>query len=59
MFGFERLATAARRFEHAVLTGAADAPALAAALAAAIEASLREMPARAPGDMAAVGSPPG
>ena len=48
MFGFERLATVARRFEHAVQAGASDAPALASGLAAAIEASLLEIAGRSP-----------
>jgi signal transduction histidine kinase/CheY-like chemotaxis protein/HPt (histidine-containing phosphotransfer) domain-containing protein len=41
MFGFERLTTIGRRFERAVQTGAADAPALAEGLGAALEVTLR------------------
>ena len=43
MFGFERLATVARQFEHAAQTGASDVQELADGLAAAIEVSLLEM----------------
>ncbi len=50
MFGFERLATAARGFEHAVQAGAPDAQTLGDGLAAAIKASLLEISARVPGD---------
>ena len=52
MFGFERLADVARRFEHAVEAGAPDAQVLADGLAVAIEASLPEMQARAFGGAA-------
>ena len=41
MLGFERVATLGRGFEHALRSGAADAPALAGALGAAIKATLR------------------
>jgi HPt (histidine-containing phosphotransfer) domain-containing protein len=41
MLGFERVATLGRRFEHALRSGAADAPALAGALGAAIKATLQ------------------
>ena len=47
MFGFERLASAARRFEFATETDASDAQAFVDELAAAIEASLPEMLSRA------------
>ena len=53
MFGFERLAMVARRFEQAVQTNAAEAPDLAEALCAAVEASLQEMHSRAPASAAA------
>ena len=43
MFGFERLARVARRFEHAALSGTPDTPTLADQLGAAIDVSLREM----------------
>ena len=43
MFGFERLATVARQFEHSVQSKASDAQELANGLAAAIEVSLLEM----------------
>ena len=43
MFGFERLAVLARRFERAVRAGSPELPALAQALDAAIEASLPTM----------------
>jgi HPt (histidine-containing phosphotransfer) domain-containing protein len=43
MFGFERLAAVARRFERAVQTGAPEAQAIAHDLVAVVEASLREM----------------
>jgi len=48
MFGFERLAVVARHFEHALKSGTAEAPALAAAplaiaLGEVIEASLADM----------------
>lgn len=49
MFGFERLAAASRRFEHAALTGLAEAPILAESLTAAIKASIWEMQLRLPG----------
>ena len=49
MFGFERLAAVARRFEHAVQGSASDAQALADGLAAAIKASLPEMQTRGSG----------
>jgi len=41
MFGFESLAAAARGFEHAVQTGAEDAPIVAHTLNAALEAALQ------------------
>jgi HPt (histidine-containing phosphotransfer) domain-containing protein len=41
MLGFERVATLGRRFEHALQSDAADAPALAGALGAAIKATLQ------------------
>ena len=47
MFGFERLASAARRFEFATETDASDAQAFVDELAAAIEASLPELLSRA------------
>ena len=53
MFGFERLAMVARRFERAVQTNAAETPDLAEVLCAAIEASLQEMHSRAPASAAA------
>ncbi len=53
MFGFERLAVVARRFERAVQTNAAETPDLAEGLCAAIEASLQEMHSRAPASAAA------
>ena len=53
MFGFERLAMVARRFERAVQTNAAETPDLAEGLCAAIEASLQEMHHRAPVSAAA------
>jgi signal transduction histidine kinase/ActR/RegA family two-component response regulator/HPt (histidine-containing phosphotransfer) domain-containing protein len=43
MFGFDRLANLGRRFERAVQSGAADAPALSESLSAAIEASLQSI----------------
>lgn len=43
MFGFERPADLARRFERAIQTGAAETPALAEGLAFALEALLREI----------------
>ena len=43
MFGFERLAATARRFEHAIHGKTQDAPALAKALASDTELSLHEM----------------
>ena len=43
MFGFERPADLARRFERAIQTGAAEAPALAGGLTDAIVALLKEM----------------
>ena len=46
MFGFERVAAAARKFEHAVQAGAADAPAMADSLGAAVEATCKEIHAR-------------
>ena len=46
MFGFERLSSLARCFEHAVELGAPHPQAFADGLAAAIEASLRAMPSR-------------
>ena len=43
MLGFERVAALGRRFEHALQSNAADAPALAGALGAAIKATLQAM----------------
>ena len=57
MFGFERLATVARRFEHAVQAGASDASTLANGLAAAIEVSLLEIAGRAPGSSSSTPHP--
>ena len=54
MFGFERLATVARQFEHAVQSEASDAQEFTDGLAAAIEASLPEMKSLVP-DPTAVG----
>ena len=48
MFGFERLAAVARRFERAVQSDAADAQVIADSLGAAIEASLGTMRSHAP-----------
>ncbi len=49
MFGFERLAAVAHRFEHAVHTNAVEVPAVADSLAAAITVSVQEMRRRIPG----------
>ena len=48
MFGFERLATVARQFEHAVQSGASEVQVLAYGLAPAIESSLLEIHSRVP-----------
>ena len=52
-FGFERLAAVARHFESAVQTGSSDAQALAQDLSATLELSLRQMPGRMGGAVAA------
>jgi PAS domain S-box-containing protein len=46
MFGFERLAALGRRFERAVQSGGAEAPALADGLSAALKATLQAINAR-------------
>lgn len=47
MFGFDRLASLSRRFEHAVQTGAVEASALAEGLGMAIEATHEVLRTRA------------
>ncbi len=51
MFGFERPTAVARRFEHAVQTGAIEVPALAAGLAATLDALLQELRRLRSGDV--------
>jgi HPt (histidine-containing phosphotransfer) domain-containing protein len=51
MFGFQRLASACRRFEHAAQAGAEEAPALAEELAAAVQTALPEIRLRAPANV--------